>query len=295
MIELKTAKEIEEMKPAGRFVGEILKELKAMTKVGTNLLEIDEYVHKKIVDRKGAESCYVDYAPDFGTGPFAHYICTSVNDAVLHGIPFDYNLKDGDLISLDLAISVNGWVGDSAISFVVGNDPDPSDLKLIKCTEEALAAGIDAARPGNRLGDVSSTIGDIARSYGYPINLEFGGHGVGHIMHGDPHVANDGKAGHGYRLRPGLVIAMVPQDHRRDLPGPQGRLDAAFRGRVAWRPQRAHDRHHRERSGHPDHPRLTGNRSSIVHGLYRAMPSPLWHVMMSTCWSGVFGGNMHAI
>ena len=135
-------------------------------------------MHKKIVDRKGAESCYVDYAPDFGTGPFAHYICTSVNDAVLHGIPFDYNLKDGDLVSLDLAISVNGWVGDSAISFVVGNDPDPSDLKLIKCTEEALAAGIDAARPGNRLGDVSSTIGDIARSYGYPINLEFGGHGT---------------------------------------------------------------------------------------------------------------------
>ena len=76
--------------------------------------------------------------------------------------------------------------------------------------EEALAAGIDAARPGNRLGDVSSTIGDIARSYGYPINLEFGGHGVGHIMHGDPHVANDGKAGHGYRLRPGLVIAIEP-------------------------------------------------------------------------------------
>ena len=87
-----------------------------MTKVGTNLLEIDEYVHKKIVDRKGAESCYVDYAPDFGTGPFAHYICTSVNDAVLHGIPFDYNLKDGDLVSLDLAISVNGWGRDSAIS-----------------------------------------------------------------------------------------------------------------------------------------------------------------------------------
>ena len=287
MIELKTAKEIEEMKPAGRFVGEILKELKAMTKVGTNLLEIDEYVHKKIVDRKGAESCYVDYAPDFGTGPFAHYICTSVNDAVLHGIPFDYNLKDGDLVSLDLAISVNGWVGDSAISFVVGNDPDPSDLKLIKCTEEALAAGIDAARPGNRLGDVSSTIGDIARSYGYPINLEFGGHGVGHIMHGDPHVANDGKAGHGYRLRPGLVIAIEPWFLKT--------TDAAFRGRGAWRPQRAHDRHHRERSGHPDHPRLTGNRSSIAHGLYRAMPSPLWHVMMSTCWSGVFGGNMHAI
>ena len=119
MIELKTPREIEEMKPAGRFVGGILKELKENTKVGTNLLEIDEFVHKKIVDRKGAESCYVDYAPDFGTGPFAHYICTSVNDAVLHGVPYDYSLKDGDLVSLDLAISVDGWVADSAVSFVV--------------------------------------------------------------------------------------------------------------------------------------------------------------------------------
>ena len=96
MIELKTPKEIEEMKPASRFVGGILRDLKEFTKVGTNLLEIDEFVHKRIVDRKGAESCYVDYAPDFGTGPFAHYICVSVNDAVLHGVPFDYNLKDGD-------------------------------------------------------------------------------------------------------------------------------------------------------------------------------------------------------
>ena len=199
MIEIKTASEIEAMKPAGRFVAGILKELKETTKVGTNLLEIDEFVHKKIVDRKGAESCYVDYAPDFGTGPFAHYICTSVNDAVLHGVPYDYSLKDGDLVSLDLAISVNGWVADSAISFVVGNDPDPEDLRIIKCTEEALAAAIDAAQAGNRLGDVCNVIGDVART-----------HGVGHVMHGDPHVPNDGKAHHGYKLRPGLVIAIEP-------------------------------------------------------------------------------------
>ena len=165
MIELKTPKEIEEMKPAGRFVGGILRDLKEFTKVGTNLLEIDEFVHKRIVDRKGAESCYVDYAPDFGTGPFAHYICVSVNDAVLHGVPFDYNLKDGDLVSLDLAINVDGWVADSAISFVVGEHKDPEDLRLIKCTEEALEAGIAAAQPGNRLGDVSAAIGDVAREY----------------------------------------------------------------------------------------------------------------------------------
>ena len=161
------------------------------------------------MDRKGASSCYVDYAPDFGTGPFAHYICTSVNDAVLHGVPYDYNLKDGDLVSLDLAINVDGWVADSAISFCVGTQ-HPDDLRLIKCTEEALAAGIEAAQPGNRLGDVSCAVGDVAREYGYPINLEFGGHGVGHIMHGDPHVPNDGKAHHGYKLRPGLVIAIEP-------------------------------------------------------------------------------------
>ena len=178
MIELKTPKEIEAMKPAGRFVGGILRDLKEFTKVGTNLLEIDEFVHKRIVDRKGASSCYVDYAPDFGTGPFAHYICTSVNDAVLHGVPYDYNLKDGDLVSLDLAINVDGWVADSAISFCVGTQ-HPDDLRLIKCTEEALAAGIEAAQPGNRLGDVSCAVGDVAREYGYPINLEFGGHGVG--------------------------------------------------------------------------------------------------------------------
>lgn len=210
MIELKTPQEIEAMKPAGRFVGSILKDLRAMTTVGTNLLEIDEFVHKRIVDRKGASSCYVDYAPDFGTGPFAHYICTSVNDAVLHGVPFDYNLKNGDLISLDLAINVDGWVGDSAISFVVGDKQDPEDLRLIRCTQEALEAGIAQAQPGNRLGDISAAIGDVARAYGYGINLDFGGHGVGHIMHGDPHVANDGRAHHGYKLRPGLVIAIEP-------------------------------------------------------------------------------------
>ncbi|MDO4913418.1 MAG: type I methionyl aminopeptidase [Bifidobacteriaceae bacterium] len=210
MIELKTPAEIEAMKPAGRFVGNILKELRKSTKVGTNLLDIDNYVKERILSRQGAKSCYVDYAPDFGTGPFAHYICTSVNDAVLHGIPFDYNLKDGDLVSLDLAIEVDGWVGDSAISFIVGEHKDPEDERIIKSTQEALEAGIAQAQPGNRLGDISAAIGDVARSYGYTVNLDFGGHGVGHIMHGDPHVPNDGRAGHGYRLRPGLVIAIEP-------------------------------------------------------------------------------------
>ena len=125
-------------------------------------------------------------------------------------MPYDYDLKDGDLVSLDLAINVGGWVGDSAISFVVGENKRPEDLRLIQCTEEALHAAIRKAVPGNRLGDISATIGEIAAGYGYPVNLEFGGHGVGHIMHGEPYVANDGRAGRGFRLRPGLVIAIEP-------------------------------------------------------------------------------------
>ncbi|MFT8356716.1 type I methionyl aminopeptidase [Bifidobacterium aquikefiri] len=210
MIELKTPDEIKAMRPAGKFVGDILKNLRENTHPGTNLLEIDDYVRRRIEERKGAVSCYVDYAPDFGTGPFAHYICASVNDAVLHGVPYDYTLKNGDLLSLDLAITVDGWVGDSAISFIVGEKKDPEDLRLIKTTIDALRAGISQAVPGNRLGDVSAAIGDVAHEQGYTVNLEFGGHGVGHIMHGDPHVANDGKAHHGYKLRSGLVIAIEP-------------------------------------------------------------------------------------
>jgi methionyl aminopeptidase len=210
MIEIKTAEEVKEMRPAGKFVGQILKYLQEHVTVGTNLLEIDDYVHQQIDHRPGASSPYVNYAPSFGTGPFAHYICTSVNDAVLHGVPYDYNLKDGDLVSLDLAVTVDGWVGDSAISMVVGKDKDPSDLALIKATEDALAAGIAQARPGNHLGDIEHAVGQVAHDRGYSVNMEFGGHGIGHIMHGDPFVANDGRAGRGFRLRPGLVICIEP-------------------------------------------------------------------------------------
>ena len=116
-----------------------------------------------IVDA-GAVSCYVDYAPSFGSGPFGHYICTSVNDGVLHGLPHDRALADGDLLSLDLAVSLGGVVADSAISFVVGGAPTPEDAAMIDATERALAAGIAVAGPGVRLGDVSHAIGDGPRA-----------------------------------------------------------------------------------------------------------------------------------
>jgi methionyl aminopeptidase len=208
MIELRTPNEIEQMRPAGRFVAEVLARLSEVADVGVNLLELDALAHELIRER-GAESCYIDYHPSFGASPFGKVLCTSVNDAVLHGLPHDYVLKDGDLLSLDFAVAVDGWVSDAAVSVVVGN-PRPQDLRLIDTTTRALEAGIAAARPGGKIGDISAAIAAVARADGYTINTQFGGHGVGRTMHGDPHVPNDGRAGRGFPLKPGLVVAIEP-------------------------------------------------------------------------------------
>ncbi len=208
MIELRTPAEIEAMRPAGRFVAEVLATLRDETKVGTNLLAIDRRAHE-LIRRAGAESCYIDYHPSFGASPFGKVICTSINDAVLHGLPHDYALRDGDLVTLDFAVAVDGWVADSAVSFVVGT-PRDEDLALIDTSERALDAAIGAARVGNKIGDISHAVATVARAEGLSINTDFGGHGVGREMHGDPHVPNDGKPGRGYPLRPGLVVALEP-------------------------------------------------------------------------------------
>ncbi|MGO2177532.1 type I methionyl aminopeptidase [Cellulosimicrobium funkei] len=213
MIELRTPREIEQMRPAGRFVADVLTTVRAATKVGTNLLELDEVAHRMIRDR-GAESCYIDYHPSFGASPFGKVICTSVNDAVLHGLPHDYALRDGDLLSIDFAASVDGWVADSALSFVVGTPRagalGEADARLIQTTERALEAGIAAAQPGKKVGDISAAIADVAHAAGYSVNTDFGGHGVGRTMHGEPHIPNDGRRKRGFPLKPGLVIAIEP-------------------------------------------------------------------------------------
>ena len=208
MLELLSPAPIEEMRPAGRFVADVIVALAEAADVGVNLLDLDALAHRMIRDH-GAESCYIDYHPSFGASPFGKVLCTSVNDAVLHGLPRDYVLRDGDLLSLDFAASVSGWVADSAYSLVVGT-PRPEDLALIRTTQRALEAGIAAARAGNKIGDISSAIGSVAREQGLSVNNQFGGHGVGRTMHGDPHIPNDGRAGRGFRLEPGLVIAIEP-------------------------------------------------------------------------------------
>ena len=208
MVELKSPAEIEAMRAAGRVVATALAAVRKQATVGVSLTELDE-VARSVLAEHGATSPFLNYQPSFAHTPFPAVICSSVNDAALHGIPGPYKLADGDLVSIDFGATLNGWTGDSAISFTVGT-PFPADLRLIETAERALAAGIAAARPGGRLGDISAAIGAIARAAGYGLHTDFGGHGVGHTMHESPSVPNDGKSGRGMKLEAGLVIAIEP-------------------------------------------------------------------------------------
>jgi methionyl aminopeptidase len=208
VIELKTPAEIDKMRVTGAFVAEILAEVGDMAEVGVNLMDLEHHARRRVEER-GAQSCYWDYSPSFGEGPFRNVICLSVNDAVLHGLPHDYALRDGDVLTADFAVSIDGWVADAARTVIVGTEKE-EDRRLVRSTEEALRAAIDVAEPGNRLGDISAAIEAVATDYGYPVNTEFGGHGLGRTMHEGPHVSNRGKPGRGMKLQPGLTIAIEP-------------------------------------------------------------------------------------
>jgi methionyl aminopeptidase len=200
---------IEEMRPVGAFVGSVLSALQTAAKPGVSLLELDALAHD-MIRQAGATSSYIDYHPSFGGSPFGKVLCTSVNDAALHGLPYDYNLQAGDLLSLDFAVNLGGWVADSALSLVVGSPSKPEDQRLIDVCEEALKAGINAAVAGNRLGDISHAVGAVAKAHGFAVNTDFGGHGVGRTMHEDPSIPNDGTPGQGPKLKPGMVFAIEP-------------------------------------------------------------------------------------
>jgi len=208
VIELKTPDEIEAMRAAGVIVADALAAVRAEALVGVSLTALDRVARDVLADA-GASSPFLDYRPSFAQKPFPAVICTSVNDAVLHGIPDGYRLRDGDLLSIDFGAVLDGWAGDAAMSFSVGQ-PRRADQRLIETAEAALAAGIAAAAPGARIGDISAAIGHIGRAGGYGINTDFGGHGVGHSMHEPPSVPNEGRPRRGVRLQPGLVIAIEP-------------------------------------------------------------------------------------
>ena len=208
MLELKSPREIALQREAGRVVAEALAAVRERAEVGVTLAELDRAA-ATIIDKAGAVPAFLDYRPSWAPAPYPGVICTSVNDAVVHGIPNRTRLADGDLVSIDCGAFIDGWCADAAISFVVGT-PRPPDLELITATDAALQRGIDAAQPGHQLGDVCHAIGAGAREDGYGLLAHHGGHGVGRAMHEDPFLPNEGRPGRGYRLRPGLVIAIEP-------------------------------------------------------------------------------------
>ncbi|MDQ0407277.1 MULTISPECIES: type I methionyl aminopeptidase [unclassified Streptomyces] len=208
MVELKTDTSIDAMHTAGQVVARALTAARNAAAVGVSLLELDEVAHG-VLKEAGAGSPFLGYRPSFAPTPFPAVLCASVNDAIVHGIPDGYRLRDGDLVSLDCGATLDGWAGDSAISFIVGA-PRPADVTLVETAERALAAGIAAAVVGNRIGDISHAIGTVCRAGGYGIMDDFGGHGIGRQMHEDPGVPNEGRPGRGLPLRHGMVIAIEP-------------------------------------------------------------------------------------
>ncbi|WP_330333471.1 type I methionyl aminopeptidase [Streptomyces sp. NBC_00536] len=208
MVELKTERSIEAMRESGRVVARALDAVRGAADVGVSLRELDG-VAREVLRDAGAGSPFLGYRPRFAPVPFPAVVCASVNDAIVHGIPDDYRLLDGDLVSIDCGATLDGWAGDAAVSFTVGR-ARPADLALIGAAERALAAGIAAAVPGNRIGDIAHAIGTVGRAAGYGIPDGFGGHGIGRAMHEDPGVPNEGPPGRGMKLRPGMVLAIEP-------------------------------------------------------------------------------------
>jgi methionyl aminopeptidase len=208
MVELKTARELRLLCQAGRVVADALAAVRERAEVGVRLAELDR-VAAKVIEAAGATPAFLGYHPSWAPTPYPGVICASINDAVVHGIPDRTRLADGDLVSIDCGAFVDGWCGDAAISLIVGR-PRPGDPELVAATDHALQRGIEAAQAGGHLGDVSHAIGIAARNGGYGLLAHHGGHGVGRAMHEDPFVPNEGRAGRGYRLRPGLVIALEP-------------------------------------------------------------------------------------
>ncbi|WP_327128397.1 type I methionyl aminopeptidase [Streptomyces sp. NBC_01727] len=208
MVEIKTDAALDAMREAGRVVARALAAVREAAGVGVPLQELDEAA-RSVLAEAGAGSPFLGYRPSFAPVAFPAVICASVNDAVSHGIPSGYRLRDGDLVSIDCGAQLDGWTGDAAITFTVGT-PRPGDLDLIDATQQALDAGIAAARAGSRIGDISHAIDTVARKAGCGMPADFGGHGIGRRMHEDPHVPNRGRPGRGFPLRHGLVLAIEP-------------------------------------------------------------------------------------
>jgi methionyl aminopeptidase len=202
MIILKTQEQIENMKKAGEILANLHKEIAKIIKPGISTMEIDKFVEKYLEER-GA------YPEQKGYHGYPYATCASINDEICHGYPRVEPLKDGDIVTIDMVVNLNGWLADSAWSYAVGNISDEA-RKLLDITKESLYKGIEKAVVGNRLGDIGHAIQSFVESHGYSVVRDFVGHGIGKKMHEDPQVPHYGIPGRGQRLVEGMVITIEP-------------------------------------------------------------------------------------
>ncbi|REE92834.1 methionyl aminopeptidase [Paenibacillus taihuensis] len=202
MIIIKTKEEIENMRKAGEILAACHREIAGMIKPGITTNEIDQFV-EKFLAKHGATPEQKGYKG------YAYATCASVNDVICHGFPSATPLKDGDIVTIDMVVNLNGWLADSAWSYPVGNVSEQAS-KLLKVTEESMYKGIEQAVVGNRMGDVSNAIQKYAEAQGFSVVREFIGHGIGRDMHEEPQVPHYGPAGRGIRLKAGMVMTIEP-------------------------------------------------------------------------------------
>lgn len=204
MIHVKSESDIAQMREAGRMVANVLSLLSEYAKPGVTTAKLDKLAHDYICDNGGVPSC-------LGYQGYPKTICTSVNEQIVHGIPGNYVLKDGDIVSCDVVAELNGWHGDATRTFLIGDVSDEV-RELVKVTEECFYEGLKAAVPGNRVSDISKAIQVHAESHGYGVVREYIGHGIGREMHESPEVPNyfDPRHGRGARLVKGMVLAIEP-------------------------------------------------------------------------------------
>ncbi len=200
----KSPPELEKMKRSGRIVRQVLDSVKSLVKPGVTTMDLEKAAEKQIreLGAKPAFKGYYDYPC---------VLCTSVNQEIVHGIPSTKRvLQDGDIVSIDCGVVLDGYFGDAAITVPVGDKLDPELKKLLEITEKSLYRGIEAARIGNTVGDVGAAVQELVEANGFSVVREFVGHGIGTRLHEDPQVPNYGVRGHGARLREGMVLAIEP-------------------------------------------------------------------------------------
>lgn len=202
MIICKSPAEIEKLRRAGQMARGLLEEIRLRLRPGVSTLDLEKYVEKRLA-QLGARPAFKGYRG------YPCCLCVSVNDEIVHGIPSERRLKEGDIVSLDVGVVLDGYYGDSAITVPMGGIPETTQ-RLLRVTQEALEVGVDKARLGNRLGDISAAVQQHVEKNGYSVVREFVGHGIGRELHEEPQIPNFGQAGHGPVLKEGMVLAIEP-------------------------------------------------------------------------------------